>query len=460
MYSVKTNVLELTALMKQHGITRAVLSPGSRNSPLNHTLASCPDILCTPVTDERSAAFTANGLCQALRRPVAACCTSGTALLDMAPAVAEAYYQNLPLLIISADRPASAIGQMDGQTIVQPGSFHNYIRKEVTLPEPHDAESLWYCNRLINEALAELTHNGFGPVHINVPITEPLFDMSAPALPEVRSFVREQSRMAFLTPDMRNEWRKAKRVMIICGQSLPAPGITVREKKSVDQQVQDAADDLDDYGNGPTQSIADPFEPWNRFWFGFNDIFYMYVADPAYKAWEAITPHQLRKGLHNFWHNLLFPVRFINNLLQLRFKEAGVEFGRFIINTTAGVGGLVDVAKNKKTIVPVDPSGEDFGQTLGRWGIPHGFYLVWPILGPSSLRETAGMAGDYFIYPSFAASYIIHPWYVPSAVSAGFFFNDLDQVLPTYFDLKKAAVDPYIMMREAYVKYRAIQVAR
>ena len=86
MYSVKTNVLELTALMKQHGITRAVLSPGSRNSPLNHTLASCPDILCTPVTDERSAAFTANGLCQALRRPVAACCTSGTALLDMAPA--------------------------------------------------------------------------------------------------------------------------------------------------------------------------------------------------------------------------------------------------------------------------------------------------------------------------------------------------------------------------------------
>ena len=146
--------------------------------------------------------------------------------------------------------------------------------------------------------------------------------------------------------------------------------------------------------------------------------------------------------------------------IQLRFKEAGVEFGRFIINTTAGVGGLVDVAKNKKTIVPVDPSGEDFGQTLGRWGIPHGFYLVWPILGPSSLRETVGMAGDYFVYPSFAASYIIHPWYVPGGVSAGFFFNDLDQVLPTYFDLKKAAVDPYIMMREAYVKYRAIQVAR
>ena len=198
------------------------------------------------------------------------------------------------------------------------------------------------------------------------------------------------------------------------GQSLPAPGITVREKKSVDQQVQDAADDLDDYENGPAQGIADPFEPWNRFWFGFNDIFYMYVADPAYKAWEAITPHQLRKGLHNFWHNLLFPVRFINNLLQLRFKEAGVEFGRFIINTTAGVGGLVDVAKNKKTIVPVDPSGEDFGQTLGRWGIPHGssgpFSARVPCAKPSAWPATissirASRPATLFIPGTFPAAF-------------------------------------------------------
>ena len=95
-----------------------------------------------------------------------------------------------------------------------------------------------------------------------------------------------------------------------------------------------------------------------------------------------------------------------------------------------------------------------------RWGFGHGFYIVWPFIGPSSVRETFGRAGDYFLYPAFWASYAIHPWYVPTGIQTGFFFNDLDDVLPTYFDLKKAAVDPYIMMREAWVKHRAVQVAR
>ncbi|MCR5259826.1 MAG: VacJ family lipoprotein [Desulfovibrio sp.] len=247
------------------------------------------------------------------------------------------------------------------------------------------------------------------------------------------------------------------------GNGLPTTGIFLRKKRSVDQQVTASIDDLeelDDYASAEPQLIADPIEPWNRFWFGFNDIFYLYVANPAYRFWETVTPRQLRTGIKNVFHNLLFPMRFINNLLQFRFKEAGVEFGRFIVNSTAGLGGLVDVAKHKKTIVPVHPEGEDFGQTLGRWGFGHGFYIVWPFFGPSSVRETFGRAGDYFMYPAFWASYVIHPWYVPSGIQTGFFFNDLDDVLPTYFDLKKAAVDPYIMMREGWVKHRAVQVAR
>ena len=247
------------------------------------------------------------------------------------------------------------------------------------------------------------------------------------------------------------------------GGGLPTTGIFVRKKRSLEQQVTasiDELEELDDYASGEPQLIADPIEPWNRFWFGFNDIFYLYVANPAYRFWETVTPRQLRTGIKNVFHNLLFPMRFINNLLQFRFKEAGVEFGRFIVNSTAGLGGLVDIAKHKKTIVPVHPEGEDFGQTLGRWGIGHGFYIVWPFIGPSSVRETFGRAGDYFLYPAFWASYAIHPWYVPTGIQTGFFFNDLDDVLPTYFDLKKAAVDPYIMMREAWVKHRAVQVAR
>ena len=247
------------------------------------------------------------------------------------------------------------------------------------------------------------------------------------------------------------------------GNGLPTTGIFLRKKRSVEQQVTASIDDLeelDDYASGEPQLIADPIEPWNRFWFGFNDIFYLYVANPAYRFWETVTPRQLRTGISNVFRNLLFPMRFINNLLQFRFKEAGVEFGRFIVNSTAGLGGLVDIAKHKKTIVPVHPEGEDFGQTLGRWGFGHGFYIVWPFIGPSSVRETFGRAGDYFLYPAFWASYAIHPWYVPTGIQTGFFFNDLDDVLPTYFDLKKAAVDPYIMMREAWVKHRAVQVAR
>ncbi|MBO4295176.1 MAG: VacJ family lipoprotein [Desulfovibrio sp.] len=247
------------------------------------------------------------------------------------------------------------------------------------------------------------------------------------------------------------------------GDGLPTTGIFVRKKRSLEQQVTasiDQLEELDDYASGEPQLIADPIEPWNRFWFGFNDIFYLYVANPAYRFWETVTPRQLRTGISNVFRNLLFPMRFINNLLQFRFKEAGVEFGRFIVNSTAGLGGLVDIAKHKKTIVPVHPEGEDFGQTLGRWGFGHGFYIVWPFIGPSSVRETFGRAGDYFLYPAFWASYVIHPWYVPTGIQTGFFFNDLDDVLPTYFDLKKAAVDPYIMMREAWVKHRAVQVAR
>lgn len=210
---------------------------------------------------------------------------------------------------------------------------------------------------------------------------------------------------------------------------------------------------LDDYDSEPVASIADPIEPWNRFWFHFNDIFYIYIAEPVYNAWVFITPHQLRSGLKNFFSNLLFPMRFINNILQFRFMEAGVEFGRFIINTTTTIG-FADVARGHKTVVPVDPSGEDFGQTLGRWGIGHGFYIVWPFIGPSSLRDTVGRVGDLFADPLF----YVHPWELGTGTELGLRFNALGDVLPLYNDLNSIAVDPYIAMREAYVNFRNSQV--
>lgn len=242
--------------------------------------------------------------------------------------------------------------------------------------------------------------------------------------------------------------------------ALPAQGISVSEPKTLDEQVQEEVDELDDYGETEAATIADPLEKWNRFWFRFNDWVYVHVADPVYGAWKAAIPQEFRSGLHNFYHNLLFPLRFVNNLLQAKFLAAGVEFSRFVGNSTAGLGGFFDVTRNNRTIVPVHPEGEDFGQTLGAWGIGQGCYIVWPFLGPSTVRETVGRVGDAFAKPAFAASFVIDPWYLPPLVQLGFDFNDLDDVLPTYMELRKAAVDPYIMMREAYVKMRATQVER
>ncbi len=192
MYSEKKNVLQLAALLLEHGVTNIVMCPGSRNVPIAQTLVNHPSFVCHSVTDERSAAFFALGLALHGGRPAAVCCTSGTALLNMHPAVAEAFYQQVPLVVISADRPAAWIGQMDGQTLPQPSVFGSLAKKSVALPDVRTEEDAWYCNRLINEALMELTHHGKGPVHINVPLSEPLFRFTATELPQERVITRYQ----------------------------------------------------------------------------------------------------------------------------------------------------------------------------------------------------------------------------------------------------------------------------
>ena len=174
MYSDKDHVNILTALLVAHGIRHAVVCPGSRNAPIVHNLTTCPDIACYPVTDERSAGFYALGMSQALKQPVVVCVTSGTALLNLAPAVAEAWYQHRPLVVISADRPSQWIDQLDGQTLPQPDALGRFVKRAVSLPEPRNDEERWYCNRLVNEALIVRD----APVHINVPITERLYSAS------------------------------------------------------------------------------------------------------------------------------------------------------------------------------------------------------------------------------------------------------------------------------------------
>ena len=192
MYTDKKNILQLIALLEAHHVTKVVLCPGSRNIPLVHTFSNHAAFTCYSITDERSAGFFAIGLALNGGAPVAVCCTSGTALLNLHPAVAEAFYQQVPLIVISADRPAAWIGQMDGQTLSQPGVFGGLVKKSVNLPEIYTPEDEWYCNRLVNEAILETCHHGKGPVHINVPVSEPLFQFTEEALPEVRVITRYQ----------------------------------------------------------------------------------------------------------------------------------------------------------------------------------------------------------------------------------------------------------------------------
>lgn len=219
MYSNKENVNILTSLLLEYGVSDAVVCPGSRNAPIVHNLSVCEAIRCRPVTDERSAAFYALGLAIATRRPTVVCVTSGSALLNVMPAVAEAAYQHVPLVVISADRPQQWIDQLDGQTIPQSDALGRFVRKAVQLPEPHNDEERWLCRRLVNEAIHIATCRQGAPVHINVPISEPLFEFDTEQLPQLSRFNNiKRAAIKDASMDMPDAFHEAKRPMIVIGQ--------------------------------------------------------------------------------------------------------------------------------------------------------------------------------------------------------------------------------------------------
>lgn len=171
----KESCLILVSLLEAHGVKRAVVSPGSRNAPLLVAMERSGTLETTVVVDERSAAFVALGLSAITGEPVAIVCTSGTALLNYAPAVAEAYYRKIPLIVISADRPMEWIDQDDSQTLRQFEALSHYVKRSYDIPARcGDENSRWYCNRVINDALTLAVTGRTGPVHINMQLDEPL----------------------------------------------------------------------------------------------------------------------------------------------------------------------------------------------------------------------------------------------------------------------------------------------
>jgi phospholipid-binding lipoprotein MlaA len=198
--------------------------------------------------------------------------------------------------------------------------------------------------------------------------------------------------------------------------------------------------------------IADPLYPWNKAMFHVNDKLYYWALKPVAQGYSKVIPEDFRIAISNFFENLKAPVRFVNNLLQLKFKPAGEELARFVVNSTIGVGGLGDPAKTELGLKRHD---EDLGQTFGRYGIGPGFYLVWPLLGPSTLRDTVGFVGDRFLSPT---AYIT-PTADALAISGLDIVNRTSFRIGDYEDIVEAAVDPYVSIRDGYLQHRKKEMA-
>jgi phospholipid-binding lipoprotein MlaA len=216
-----------------------------------------------------------------------------------------------------------------------------------------------------------------------------------------------------------------------------------------EDEYDDEYDDEDEYADEEdVELIPDPWSEMNRGLLTFNDRLYFWLLKPVATGYGYIIPKELRQAIVNAFYNIRFPVRFINCLLQGKFRKSGYEFGQFFINTTAGCLGLLNPAANYPHL---QPSREDLGQTFAVWGFGNGAYIMLPFLGPSSLRDGLGRLGDIIIDPI---------WWVPVdiwtsvAIRAGEAVNETSLRIGEYEALKEAALDPYVMIRNAYVQNR------
>ncbi len=226
------SIVDIASICARRGIKEAILSPGSRCAPISLAFVRHPEIHCRVIPDERSAAFVALGMAQQLEKPVVLVCTSGSAALNYAPAVAEAFFQQIPLLLLTADRPPEWIDQWDGQTIRQQDLYGQHIKESYTFPDlalHYDKE--WHAHRMINEAINLSMDFPKGPVHVNIPIREPFY----PALGEVMDFDKELKLFSpikaqkRLTSDeegkLKNALKSFNRVMILPGHQRPSDSI-------------------------------------------------------------------------------------------------------------------------------------------------------------------------------------------------------------------------------------------
>ncbi|PSM51647.1 lipid asymmetry ABC transporter MlaABCDEF, lipoprotein MlaA [Campylobacter blaseri] len=194
------------------------------------------------------------------------------------------------------------------------------------------------------------------------------------------------------------------------------------------------------------KTVFDPLGGYNRVMTNINDAFYDYLMYPIAVGYDYVMPDPIQGAFKDFFYNLLYPMRLINNILQGKFQNSLDETKRFLINSTIGFAGFSDTATNHFNISRHD---EDFGQTLGHWGVGSGFHIVWPILGPSNIRDSFGLVGDYFTHP---VSYIDDKW-TSMGVKAVEKVNN-ESIDFQYKKIKKNAVDLYPLLRDGYEQRR------
>lgn len=296
--TTKSVCRNLAALLSAHGVRRAVVSPGSRNAPLIVALNRQPDIALTEVVDERSAAFVALGMAARSGEPVAICCTSGSALLNYAPALAEAFYRHVPLVAVSADRPSEWIDQADSQTMRQCGALSSVTKKCVDIAV--DASEV-VSDRLVNEAVLSALQEPRGPVHINVQLAPPLGRTEeAEVRPRVIRMMEPRGDLRYEQVRALGEELSGRRILIVAGGCAPSPrlhralgrmasmpGVVVTGEPTSNLHVRGLVGDIDSLLASVTDDVAGSFYPDVVVSFGLP------VVSTRLKSWLRAAPESM-----------------------------------------------------------------------------------------------------------------------------------------------------------------------
>ncbi len=239
-------------------------------------------------------------------------------------------------------------------------------------------------------------------------------------------------------------------------QAMPTPN----SKQESQVQIMDDFDSEFTASDKKNAQEIDPLSGYNRAMTNFNDYFYLNILEPTAKAYRILVPEPLRKGFANAFDNLMYPIRLVNNLLQLKLKNSFLETQRFLLNSTIGLAGLIDIANDRFRI---QQHQEDFGQTLGFYGIGSGFHIVWPLLGPSNVRDTFGMITDGFINPM---TYMENRGYnlfdnstESISVKVGEIVDYSSLHIGEYEELKKDAIDLYPFLKNIYEQRRKKEIS-